>query len=209
MKWSTKVINFLRKRKKTENTENLSSSKLPEDMGEETILFQDENIKVFVVKKEHKRQIKFRLEDHLYLLKVEVIKGKMPLLSSIEDVLFKAFKFMIKNLKTFYKPDETNLVYMTINQNGFDGAIRTGAFELQTSQMDSMINHVMNAFNRVANSKATMHLDESFSVYFKVLSMEHVQYSGNRRKRRMVVGCRQFNIKNGNAQYAGKHDFHI
>ena len=66
-------------------------------------------------------------------------------------------------------------------------ALNSGAFELQKKEMKGMVNYVMNMFNRFINSNETMRLDESFSVYFKVLSMPHVKYPYHRRK--AIVGC--------------------
>jgi hypothetical protein len=66
-------------------------------------------------------------------------------------------------------------------------ALNSGAFQLQTEEMKGMVNYVMNMFNRFINSNETMRLDKSFSVYFKVLSMDHVNYPHHRRK--AIVGC--------------------
>lgn len=68
-------------------------------------------------------------------------------------------------------------------------ALNSGAFELQTDEMKGMVNYVMNMFNRFINSNETMRLDKTFSVYFKVLSMDHVNYPYHRRSRRAIVGC--------------------
>ena len=169
----------------------------------EAVIFQNDKLKIFVVKQEHKRQKKFRIEDHLFVIRVKVFNGKMPLLRDIESLLEKSFQFMINNLKNYYKQDETNLVYLTICQQSFENEIRSGAFELQAHEMETMVNYAMNMFNRFVNSHETMRLDKSFEVYFKILSTEHVNYPKNRRRRRIVIGCRQYNIKKSPAVCSG------
>ena len=93
--------------------ENLPDNDL---FSEETKIFENENLKVFVVKEDHKRQKIFRLEDHLYVVRIKVLQGRAPLLKDVEDILKKAFEFMLKNLKTYYKPEDANLIYLTIYQ---------------------------------------------------------------------------------------------
>jgi hypothetical protein len=84
--------------------------------SEETKIFENKSLKVYVVKEDHKRQKIFRIEDHLYVVRIKVLEGKAPLLKDIEEILKKAFQFMLKNLKTYYKPEDTNLIYLTIYQ---------------------------------------------------------------------------------------------
>jgi len=80
-------------------------------------------------------------------------------------------------------------VYITIYQKNFASAINSSAVELQTSDTQKMIEYVFSLFNRFINSNDTIRLDESFSVYFKVLSMDHVNVSKHRRKPNVVVGA--------------------
>ena len=187
------------KKKKT----NAETIELDDLFNNEAVIFENEKLKIYVVKQEHKKQKKFRLEDHLFVIRVKVLDGKMPLLIDIEDLLEKSFTFMINNLKNYYNPEETNLVYLTICQNNFDKELRSGAFELQAHEMTTMVNYAMNMFNRFVNSHETMRLDKSFEVYFKILSTEHVNYPKNRRRRRIVIGCRQFKVQNLPAYYSG------
>lgn len=156
---------------------------------EKTPIYENEHIKIFVVKDYLKRQKIFKLDDHLYSLKIEIKDGHPPLLSSLLDVLRQAFEFMIKSLKNFYPEDERNIMYMTIYQNSMQSALNSGGFELHGNQPQNMVNYALNMLNRFLNSNATIKLDDSFCVYFKVLSVQHVNYAFHRRGPLMVVGC--------------------
>ena len=156
---------------------------------EKTPIYENEHIRVFVVKDYLKRQKIFKLDDHLYSLKIEIKDGHPPLLTSLLDVLRKAFEFMIKSLKNFYPEDERNIMYMTIYQNSMQSALNSGGFELHGNQPQNMVNYALNMLNRFLNSNATIKLDDSFCVYFKVLSVQHVNYAFHRRGPLMIVGC--------------------
>jgi len=156
---------------------------------EKTPLYENDHVKIFVVKDYLKRQKIFRLDDHLYSLKVELKDGHPPLLSSLLDVLRAAFEFMIKSLKSFYNETDRNIIYMTIYQNSMQSALNSGGFELQSNQSQNMVNYALNMLNRFLNSNATLKLDNSFCVYFKVLSVQHVNHVHHRRGPLMIVGC--------------------
>ena len=79
---------------------------------------------------------------------------------------------------------------MTIDQKNFSSAINSSAVELQTSNTQKMVDYVFSLFNRFINSNQTLRLDETFTVFFKVLSMDHVNVANHKRKRTLVVGSR-------------------
>ena len=74
--------------------------------------YENENIQVFVVKSYFKRQKIFKLDDHLYSLRIKIMKGQPPLLSSILEALKTAMDFCLNTLKNHYK--KGNYVYYFI-----------------------------------------------------------------------------------------------
>lgn len=80
-------------------------------------------------------------------------------------------------------------MYFTIDQKNFSSAINSSAVELQSSNTQRMVDYIFSLFNRFINSNQTMRLDQSFTVYFKVLSMDHVNHGKHKRKRTLVVGA--------------------
>ena len=150
-----------------------------------TKIYENEDLEVFVVKTMFKRQKRFRVQDHNYCLKIKLKQNtnQTPLLNSLLDVLNYAFTYIINNLKLFYNLDDTNLIYLTIYQNGMSKAINSGSYLLQSITTGSMVDSVLNMFERFVNSDSTINIfDNSFQCYFKVLSMDHVNYPKHRRR---------------------------
>lgn len=127
------------------------------------------------------RQKKFLLDDHQFIVKVESLSNKAPLLSSILDILEKSLEFMLDNLRLYYKPEDKNLVYLTLHQSEMDSAMNSGAFEISTTSNAVILSHVLGMFNRFIRSNASLRLEKDFSVYFRVLSAAHVNDASNRR----------------------------
>jgi hypothetical protein len=176
-------------RPRTRQTTRLESNPDGNLFLQKTPLYENDHIKVYVVKDYLKRQKVFKLDDHLYSVKVEVKDGHPPLLTSLLDILRKAFEFMIKSLQKFYHANDKNIMYMTIYQDSMQSALNSGGFELHGNQPENMVNYSLNMLNRFLNSNATLKLDNSFCVYFKVLSVQHVNYAFHRRGPLMIVGC--------------------
>jgi len=99
-----KVISETKKVKKKKNNDNESKTlKKPSILFEElTPLYDNENVQIFVVRDYLKRQKIFKFDDHLYSIKVKLLSGRPPLLSSILDALESAMEFCLKKLKTYY-----------------------------------------------------------------------------------------------------------
>jgi len=81
------------------------------------ILFQDEptvfannEIKLYVIRDYLKRQKIFRLDDHLYQLKAEILKGRAPLISSVLDALKQALEFIVTSLQTSYHAGKAKIL---------------------------------------------------------------------------------------------------
>ena len=104
---------------------------------------------------------------------------------------------MLEDLKKYYSPTETNLVYLTIHQPGMVNALNSGAFSLQGDSTNKILSFALNLFNSFVNSQAEVRLNEGFQVYFKVLSYAHVQDPNNRRKtpNARTLGCKTDNLE--------------
>ena len=151
--------------------------------NEETLVAENEMLQVYIVQAFFKRQKKFHLQDHQYILHFKKKTEQPILLSSVLDILEKAFFVVLENLKSFYKTDEENYVYMTLTQDNLFNPFRTSPYVLQSNDTKQMVNHLMVNFNRFINSNNSLPLlDRSFCVYFKVLSGAHINDSNHRRK---------------------------
>lgn len=158
----------------------------------ETLVAENSSVAAYVVKQFHRHQKIFSLDDHLYELHFKKKQDEPIYLRSIESILEKSLEAILTNLKTFYNsPQETNLLYMTIAQKNLNNAIRSGVYVLQDNNTSDMLKNIMINLNRFINSNESIQLDDSFQVYFKVLSNAHFLYPKNRRKAvpiRTIVG---------------------
>ena len=133
------------------------------------------------------------MEDHLFVLRCRLKhQDKPPLLGSIRLILQDVLQHMLEDLKKYYNPEETNLVYLTIHQPGMVNALNSGAFSLQHDTTDKILSFALNLFNSFVNSQAEVKLNEGFQVYFKVLSYAHYQDPNHRRKTQLArtLGCK-------------------
>ena len=86
---------------------------------EETKVFENEDFALYIQKQDHQRQKVFRLEDHLFVMRIKLKNHKKPpLLGSIRDIIEQTMTVMVNDLKNHYNPEEQNLIYVTIKQPG-------------------------------------------------------------------------------------------
>ena len=86
---------------------------------EETKVFENDDFILVIQKQDHQRQKVFRLEDHLFVMRIKLKNHKKPpLLSSIRDIIDQTMTVMVNDLKNHYNPQESNLIYVTIKQPG-------------------------------------------------------------------------------------------
>ena len=164
---------------------------------EETKVFENEDFSVFIQKQDHQRQKVFRLDDHLFVMRVKLKNHKKPpFLSSIRDIIEQTMTVMVDDLKNHYNPAERNLIYVTIKQPGMQNALRSGGFNLQLSQTSSILSFVMDMFNRFINSNEEVKLNQGFQVFFKIFSYNHLNWPKSRRKQtERTLGCKQDTTK--------------
>lgn len=68
------------------------------------IVYEDDNFRVYVLKTQHKREKRFRLQDSLFLVKIEPKNGEqLPLLSNILDLLHASLLHILDQIKEFYE----------------------------------------------------------------------------------------------------------
>jgi len=137
--------------------------------------FENDQLKLIVVKAAHLQERKFRLEDHMFHLKlIPKNNGPMPLLSNILKFLHLAFLFILNNIKQFYNPQDTNIMFMTLIQTPMLNAINTGGFLLHDSTSpNEMVDRLLSLLNQYLISNKSLQLNKTFKVYLKILSATH------------------------------------
>ena len=132
---------FLKKNSK-ENKDYLSSqpsdlqgegdAEISSDSDEERvrdptkIAFENDALKLIVVKSDFMRQVNFKLDDHLYHLLIEPKKTSSVKLIDILDFLHAAIIHILDEIKHSYNPNEHNVAYLTLHQQPLLNGLSTG-----------------------------------------------------------------------------------
>ena len=148
-----------------------------------TIIFEDDNLQLIIEKGNHIKQKKFRLEDHIFYMKIKLKNNSdAPLLRDILSFLETGFDYIISQIRTFYKSEDHNIAYLTLYQKPMINGLNTGGFDIQDSGTD-IVDRVLKMLEQFLISNQTLKVDETFKVYLKVLSIPHIKFKQNDRKR--------------------------
>ena len=157
-----------------------------------TIIFEDDNLQLIIEKGNHIKQKKFRLEDHLFYMKIKLKdNSEAPLLRDILSFLETGFDYIISQIRQFYKSEDHNIAYLTLYQKPMINGLNTGGFDIQDSGTQ-IIERVLKMLEQFLISNQTLKLDETFKVYLKVLSIPHIKFNQNNRKRVHRKRTKQF-----------------
>lgn len=160
-------------------------------------MYENEELKITVKKAAHIQEKKFRLQDHMFHLKVETKKkGTPPLLSSILKFLHLGFLFILNNIKKFYKSEDSNIAFMTLIQSPMVNAINTGGFLLHDNiGPTEMVDRLLSLLNQYLVSNKTLQLNKTFKVYLKILSSEHSKIKKVEKNKKIKIGCSETTIR--------------
>lgn len=91
-------------------------------------LFENNSLEIYVQKSMHQRHTKFQLQDSLYKIKVKQKENTKQhlLLKDLLEVFDHALKFILKNLKTFFKSENHHVAYLTLTQDPLVNGLNTG-----------------------------------------------------------------------------------
>ena len=94
-----------------------SSATTPSFAAPEQVVFQNEEFKLFVKKISFKRQKNFKVQDLQFWLRIIPLQDhENPPLFEILDFLEEGFNFILLQLKSFFKPEEHRIAYLTLYQ---------------------------------------------------------------------------------------------
>ena len=138
------------------------------------LAYENENFELIIERANHLRQKKFNLEDHLFHMKIRLKNStSAPLLRDILEFLDKGFDYILTNIRRFYNPQDHNVAFLTLYQAPMINGLNTGGFDLQESS-NQLIERILTMLEQFLVSNQTLKLDETFKVYLKVLSIEHM-----------------------------------
>lgn len=180
--------------KGTEPTDMAGQSKgLTEAKSATDLIYEDSALKLTVVKAAHLQEKKFRLQDHMFHLRLETKTKSFPLLSNVLKFLHLAFLFILKNVRKFYNPLDANIAFLTIYQGEMLNAINSGGFLLHDEITSTeMVDRVLGLFNQYLISHKALELNKTFKVYLKILSAAHSKLKSlpSRRKQKSKLNVK-------------------
>ena len=107
-----------------------------ENKGAENVLpdikFENDQMELYVVRTNHVKQIKFRLEDHMYHMKITLkdTASQPPMLRDILNFLESAFNFVLTSIRPLYQTNDHNIAFLTLYQKPMINGLNTGWFDI-------------------------------------------------------------------------------
>ena len=94
-------------------TSNENNSDLTKD-----ILFENNDLQLFIEKAAFQRQKRFRFQDHLFHVKIKLKQPNVgvPFLKDILDFLHEGLLHLMSKIKNYYNEKDANICYLTLHQ---------------------------------------------------------------------------------------------
>lgn len=142
------------------------------------IIYETQDLKLIVEQGVHKRQRVFRLQDHVFYIKiVPKVESQPPLLSDLLDFLHAGFVHILDEIKKFYNVKDHQIAYMTLTQKPMVNGLNTGGYDLQDSNAAAeMTDRLLSMLYQFLLSNQSLVLNDTFKVYLKILSIDHMRY---------------------------------
>jgi hypothetical protein len=102
------------------------------------------------------------------------------------EALVEGFNYILSNLRNFYDESHHNMAYMTLYQEPMINGLNTGAFDIQENA-SQMVDRLLRMLNNFLISNQSMQVNETFKVYIKILSIDHMNHKKQNPKRKMVI----------------------
>lgn len=83
------------------------------------VVYENDDFKLLIVKRLHKKNIRFKLQDSVFEIKTELKKSAnvMPKLQNLLDILAEALVIIIKTVQSYFPSIDENIAYFTIHQS--------------------------------------------------------------------------------------------
>ena len=144
----------------------------PNSFMNHSTLVQNNSFSATLTQVDHRRNVRFRLSDHLYDLTVNARNHREVLISDLFPLLQQAITAALVRLQEIYNNDYRRQVYVTVIDRSCDSGLNSGNYDLRTNP-EIIANHVLNMLEAFIQSHLTLKLNDSFHIKFKVLSVEH------------------------------------
>ena len=157
---------------------------------EPTVVYEDSNVKAVIQKTHLKRQKVFSLSDHLYVAKIlpkhNMPDKKNPFVLNLLSVFKQIITVIVIALRDYYDSNLTEeerqnpenyhqQIYATLIGSSLSRGINSGNFSLR-SDTDLICYSICNSVLNFLQSYEEVRLDNSWQLYFRVLSVGHLRY---------------------------------
>ena len=158
---------------------NLEFSNFTQNPTTPIEIFENDQIKIFIEKKLHQRHKRFRLQDFLYNVKIEVKENvKTPLLKDLLDTLEQALTFILDQIRSFFNAEDHNLVYVDLFQSPMINALNSGGY-LLSDPSNEIIERILGILNQflISDNNINLEINDTFKIFINVFSVEHANYT--------------------------------
>lgn len=96
------------------------------------IVFENEKLVMLVQKGTFQRQKRFRLQDHLFHIKIKLKNenDSIPFLTDILDFIEQGLLHIMDNIKKFYNAEDANLAFLTLFQKPMVTGLNSGIINI-------------------------------------------------------------------------------
>jgi len=142
------------------------------------IVYETPELKMTVEKGVLRRQKVFKVLDQMFHFKiVPKHPTQKPLLMSILSFLHAAIIFILDEIKIHFQEEDHNVAYLTLFQKPMVNGLNTGSFDLQDPNAAAeMTDRVLSMLYEYLLSNQSLVLNETFQIYLKILSVDHMAY---------------------------------
>ena len=134
--------------------------------GETVIAEENDQVKVTFSHVTFRRNLKFRLTDFQYSMKVEFKEESEDLLlKDAIPTLLAGLEKVIDQVKTTFEPFLNRNMYITLAQNGLTPGIRVGVTNLQNDSTKEIVKKTQDKIYAVLESHQNLAVDTSLNIY--------------------------------------------
>ena len=134
--------------------------------GETVIAEENDQVKVTFSRVTFRRNLKFRLTDFQYSMKVEFKEESEDLLlKDAIPTLLAGLEKVIDQVKTTFEPFLNRNMYITLAQNGLTPGIRVGVTNLQNDSTKEIVKKTQDKIYAVLESHQNLAVDTSLNIY--------------------------------------------
>lgn len=161
---------------------NETFQNFPINFSDSLKVYENDQIQVYIEKAIHQRHKQFRLQDFLYNVKIKVKdSSKKPLLKDLLDVLEKALCFILNTIRSNFKPEDHNVVYVDLFQSPMVNALNSGGFLLQ-DKSNEVVERLLSILNQflISENNLNLEINDTLKIFITIFSVDHVNYKNQR-----------------------------